>query len=67
MVSDGSGEIGASKLTREILSVMEAVPEVVDRMTGVNITKRMMAWSRTTRINLEILPPCPILGPVRFF
>ena len=43
MVSDGSGEIGASKLTREILSVMEAVPEVVDRMTGVNITKRMMA------------------------
>lgn len=43
MVSDGSGEIGANKLTREILSVMEAVPEVVDRMTGVNITKRMLA------------------------
>lgn len=38
MVSDGKGEIGASKLTGEVLDIITKVPHVVSKLTGVNIT-----------------------------
>jgi hypothetical protein len=39
MVSIGKGDVGAAKLTGEVLEVMEKLPKVVEGMTGVNITK----------------------------
>lgn len=39
MVSSGQGEIGAAKLTGEVLSIVSRVPEVVKNLTGVDIIK----------------------------
>ena len=39
MVSTGNGEVGAAKLTSEVLQVIEKLPQVVEGMTGVNISK----------------------------
>ena len=39
MVSIGKGDVGASKLTGEVLDVMERLPKTVEGLTGVNITK----------------------------
>jgi len=41
MVADANGEIGAARLTDEVLSMMIKVPEVVNSMTGVDIKKIM--------------------------
>jgi len=41
MVSTGSGPIGASKLTGEVLDIMASLPETVKQMTGVDITQKM--------------------------
>lgn len=37
MICTGSGEIGASKLTKEILDIMERLPGVIQTITGFNI------------------------------
>jgi len=42
MVSDGSGEVGAARITSEVLEVMIKVPEMVNRMTGVDVTNNLM-------------------------
>ena len=39
MVSMGKGDVGAAKLTTEVLDVVERIPNVVEGLTGVNITK----------------------------
>lgn len=39
MVSMGKGDVGAAKLTTEVLGVVEHIPKVVESLTGVNITK----------------------------
>ena len=41
MISDSASDIGASKLTGEVLSIMGAIPDTVHKMTGVNIAKQM--------------------------
>merc|ERR1739844_314205 len=41
MISDNSSDIGAAKLTGEVLSIMGAIPDTVNKMTGVNIAKQM--------------------------
>ena len=41
MVSDGSGEIGAAKLTGEVLQIMQSVPGLVKNLTGVDITAQV--------------------------
>merc|ERR1719454_385814 len=38
MISSGDGEIGASRIAKEVLSVMEALPDVVQKLTGVDIS-----------------------------
>ncbi|XP_021921526.1 flotillin-1-like [Zootermopsis nevadensis] len=43
MVSSGQGEIGAAKLTGEVLSIVSRVPEVVKNLTGVDIIKSVRA------------------------
>lgn len=39
MVSTGSGEIGAAKLTGEVLEIVNKVPQLVKNLTGVDIAK----------------------------
>lgn len=39
MVSSGNGEIGAAKLTGEILAIVEKVPHLVKQITGVDIAR----------------------------
>ncbi|XP_013411697.1 flotillin-1 isoform X5 [Lingula anatina] len=41
MVSSGKGDVGASKLTGEVLDIMEKLPGLVKQMTGVDIAKTM--------------------------
>ncbi|KAK7788426.1 hypothetical protein R5R35_013829 [Gryllus longicercus] len=43
MVSSGQGEVGAAKLTSEVLSIVSKVPEVVKNLTGVDIVKSVHA------------------------
>merc|ERR1711879_693585 len=45
MVSDGSGEIGAAKLTGEVLTIMQSVPGLVKNLTGVDITAHVARGS----------------------
>merc|ERR1712127_7225 len=40
MVSDGTGPVGASKITGEVLEIMSSLPAMVKTMTGVDITNR---------------------------
>lgn len=39
MVSSGKGDVGAAKLSGEVLTLMEKMPHVVENLTGINITK----------------------------
>jgi len=41
MVSTGDGPIGASRVTDEVLSIMNSLPTMVQGMTGVDISARM--------------------------
>ena len=43
MVSDGEGPIGASKVTGEVLDIMNSLPAMVKNMTGVDVAARMAA------------------------
>lgn len=42
MVSSGKGDVGAAKLTTEVIEVMERLPKMVETMTGVDISKVML-------------------------
>ena len=39
MVSSGKGDVGALKLTNEVMNIMEKLPTVVENLTGINITR----------------------------
>jgi len=39
MVSGGSSEVGVSKITTEVLQVVERLPKMVEGITGVDIAK----------------------------
>lgn len=43
MVSIGKGDVGVSKLTGEVLQVMENLPRAVENLTGVNISSKSVA------------------------
>ncbi|XP_030372318.1 flotillin-1 isoform X1 [Scaptodrosophila lebanonensis] len=43
MVSSGQGEIGAAKLTGEVLQIVNKVPELVKNITGVDISRSVHA------------------------
>ena len=48
MVSSGKGDVGAHKLTGEVMSIMEKLPNVVENLTGINIAKVtdvFLCWS----------------------
>ncbi|XP_053329144.1 flotillin-1 [Spea bombifrons] len=37
MISSGGGEVGASKITGEVLDILSRLPETVEKLTGVSI------------------------------
>ena len=39
MVSSGKGDVGAEKLTGEVMDIMDRLPKLVQTMTGVDIAK----------------------------
>lgn len=39
MVSSGNSEVGAHKLTQEVMDISSSVPKLVESMTGVDIAK----------------------------
>ncbi|XP_013786874.1 flotillin-1-like [Limulus polyphemus] len=41
MVSGDGGDVGASKLTGEVLDIINRVPETVEKLTGVNIANSL--------------------------
>ncbi|RVE48395.1 hypothetical protein evm_006956 [Chilo suppressalis] len=43
MVSCGGGEVGAAKLTGEVLSIVQCIPDLVKGVTGVDISKQARA------------------------
>lgn len=42
MISSGDGEMGASKLTGEVLDIMAKVPNLVKSLTGIDMAKVIM-------------------------
>lgn len=45
MVSSGGSEIGAAKLTGEVLDIMTRLPETIEKLTGVSISQ-VNIWPR---------------------
>ncbi|XP_065191205.1 flotillin-1-like [Sycon ciliatum] len=43
MISGGDGEIGAAKMTKEVLDIVNLLPETVQRLTGVDVSKVIKA------------------------
>lgn len=39
MVSNGQGDVGAGKITGEILDIVARLPKAVEALTGVDISK----------------------------
>lgn len=39
MISSGQGDIGAAKLTGEVLQIVNKIPELVKNITGVDISR----------------------------
>ncbi|EDO47182.1 predicted protein [Nematostella vectensis] len=46
MVSNGKGEVGASKVTGEILDIVAKLPKAVEALTGIDISKAMSLSNR---------------------
>jgi len=43
MVSTGDSEVGAAKLTGEVMNIVARVPEMVHKMTGIDVSKPIRA------------------------
>merc|ERR1719309_1108215 len=46
MVSDGTGPVGPANVTREVLEIMESLPQSVKKMTGVDIVNKLAISQR---------------------
>ena len=42
MIASGDGAIGANRITGEVLDIMGSLPDTVKRMTGVDISAKMI-------------------------
>ena len=58
MLASGEGEVGLRRLTGEVLDVMTRVPDMVNKMTGVDITNKMTNLSTVSE-------SCDHSGPIR--
>lgn len=50
MVSSGGSEVGAAKLTGEVLEIMTRLPSAVEKLTGVNISQVTTLTSEITLV-----------------
>ncbi|KAM6472672.1 flotillin-1 isoform 4-T4 [Liasis olivaceus] len=41
MVSSGNGDVGAAKMTGEVLEIMNKLPDTVEKLTGVSISQQI--------------------------
>lgn len=67
MVSNGGSEVGAAKLTGEVLDIMTRLPQTVERLTGVSISQ--VSWRLPPPLNCSLLLlsfPSPV-SHVRLF
>ncbi|KAL5011623.1 hypothetical protein ScPMuIL_010174 [Solemya velum] len=48
MVASGKGEIGASRLTGEVISIVAKIPDIVENLTGINLSKSIKHSKRRT-------------------
>eukprot|EP00035_Acanthoeca_spectabilis_P021128 m.436498 g.436498 ORF g.436498 m.436498 type:complete len:464 (+) comp17983_c0_seq1:175-1566(+) len=46
MVAGENGEVGAARLTGEVLDIMGSIPDIVQKLTGVDITEAISRASR---------------------
>lgn len=53
MVSSGAGEVGAAKLSGEVLDIMTRLPDAVEKLTGVNISQ-VAHWFRSALFLISI-------------
>ena len=58
MVCSGEGEVGAAKLSGEVLDIMTRLPETVEKLTGVSISQ----VTYSCRHILQILYHCILLS-----
>ena len=56
MVSTGKGEVGAAKLTNEVLQIIEKLPHVIEGLTGVNLISQVSHHSSAK--NEQKWPSC---------
>ena len=56
MVSMGQGDIGVSKLTTEVLQVIERLPKMVEGVTGVDIVKVIPSLIATAAAAVKAAP-----------
>ncbi|XP_046844248.1 flotillin-1-like [Xenia sp. Carnegie-2017] len=49
MVSNGDGDVGAGKITNEILDIVAKLPKAVESLTGVDISKALQRTVGTAR------------------
>ncbi|XP_048848873.1 flotillin-1 isoform X3 [Brienomyrus brachyistius] len=57
MVSSGGSEVGAAKLTGEVLDIMTRLPEAVERLTGVSISQSSSAAMCIRPVSLGVCEP----------
>ncbi|CAA9994604.1 unnamed protein product [Nesidiocoris tenuis] len=58
MVSSGAGEVGAAKITGEVLDIVTKVPEMVKNVTGVDIMK----YNDVTPFRIHEIHSRPFIG-----
>ncbi|KAL5011622.1 hypothetical protein ScPMuIL_010173 [Solemya velum] len=46
MVASGKGEIGAARLTGEVINIVEKIPNIVESLTGINMSKSIKQATR---------------------
>ncbi|MCL4139103.1 UNVERIFIED_CONTAM: hypothetical protein GTU68_045862 [Idotea baltica] len=49
MVSSGNSEVGAAKLTGEVMDIITKVPNMVKTLTGVDVSKTLIESTHPVR------------------
>ena len=57
MVSNGSDSVGASKITGELLDIVIRMPQAMEQLTGVDITKVCLFYLYLALFLMSTYPP----------
>lgn len=67
MVSSGDGQVGAAKLSGEVLDMMTCIPEALEKLTGVSISQVTHLCRLRRRILSSVhLSPISCVGELMF-